>query len=216
MTATELAERVFAGVLGTYDTWAIYVGDKLGFYRTMKDGQPVTADQLAKEVGADSRYVREWLEQQAVTGLVTCDNPSAEPSNRRYQLDAAGAEVFTDELSVNFLAPFVRLVTSAGVQLPSLLEAYRSGGGVSWAQFGDDMRTGQAEMNRPWFLSSLANDWISSVPEIHSRLETKAAIADIGCGEGWSSIAFAKGYPNSVVDGYDLDGASIEAAEAHA
>lgn len=88
------------------------------------------------------RYVQEWLEQQTVTNFIACDNPEALAEDRLYRLDAAGAEVFTHDLSVNFLAPFVRLVTSAGIQLPSLLEAYRSGGGVSWAQFGDDMRTG--------------------------------------------------------------------------
>lgn len=215
-TTAELADRVFGGILGTYDTWAIYVGDKLGFYRNMKSGEPVTADGLAKEAGVDSRYAREWLEQQAVAGFVLCDNPLARPSDRMYRLDAAGAEVFTDDLSVNYLAPFVRLVTSAGVQLPSLLEAYRTGGGVSWAQFGDDMRTGQAEMNRPWFLSALASDWFPAVPDIHARLEAGAMIADIGCGEGWSSIAFAQGYTNVTVDGYDLDGPSIAAAQAHA
>lgn len=215
-TTAELADRVFDGILGTYDTWAIYVGDKLGFYREMRDGAPLVAEELAQKTAVNARYVREWLEQQAVTGFVTCDNPAAPANERLYRLDAAGAEVFSDVLSVNFLAPFVRLVTSAGIQLPALLKAYRSGGGVSWAEFGDDMRTGQAEMNRPWFLAALARDWFPEVPDIQARLEAGATIADIGCGEGWSSIAFAKGYPNVSVDGYDLDPPSIKAARDHA
>ena len=217
MTKTaELADRVFDGILGTYDTWAIYVGDKLGFYREMRDGAPLLSGDLAQKTGVDSRYAREWLEQQAVSDFVTCDNPEVPANERLYRLDAAGVEVFTDDLSVNFLAPFVRLVTSAGLQLPALLKAYQNGGGVSWAEFGDDMRTGQAEMNRPWFLGALARDWFPMVPEIQARLEAGATIADIGCGEGWSSIAFAKGYRNVFVDGYDLDPPSIRAAKDHA
>lgn len=215
-TAAELAGRVFEGILGTYDTWSIYVGDKLGFFRIMRDGRPYDFAALAKMAAVDPRYVREWLEQQAVTGFLVCENPSDDAAHRKYRLDPAGAEVFTDDLSVNFLAPFVRLVTSAGLQLPALLHAYRTGGGVSWERFGDDMRTGQAEMNRPWFLSALANDWFPAVPEIQARLVAGATVADIGCGEGWSSIGFAQGYPTVTVDGYDLDQASIDAATNHA
>jgi SAM-dependent methyltransferase len=35
-------------------------------------------------------------------------------------------------------------------------------------------------------------------------------------GAGWSSIAFARAYPNVVVDGFDLDDASVEAANENA
>ncbi|MGI8515588.1 MAG: class I SAM-dependent methyltransferase, partial [Acidimicrobiia bacterium] len=151
-----------------------------------------------------------------MTGLLLCDNPGDPTEARTYRLEPAGAEVFTDDRSLNFLAPFVRLVTSAGIQLPELLAAYRSGGGVGWEQFGEDMRTGQAGMNRPWFLSVLAKEWFPAVPEIQARLEAGARIADIGCGEGWSSIGFAQGYSKVTVDGYDLDQASINEATKHA
>jgi 2-polyprenyl-3-methyl-5-hydroxy-6-metoxy-1,4-benzoquinol methylase len=39
-------------------------------------------------------------------------------------------------------------------------------------------------------------------------------VADIGCGQGWSSISLARGYPSIVVDGFDVDEASIAAASA--
>jgi ubiquinone/menaquinone biosynthesis C-methylase UbiE len=41
-------------------------------------------------------------------------------------------------------------------------------------------------------------------------------VADIGCGEGWSTLALARAYPMAKVIGLDLDGPSIEAAQAHA
>ena len=60
--------------------------------------------------------------------------------------------------------------------------------GVSWAQFGDDMRTGQADMNRPWFLHSIGTDWFPQVPDLHGALVDGGTIADVAVGEGWSSI----------------------------
>ncbi len=41
-------------------------------------------------------------------------------------------------------------------------------------------------------------------------------VADIGCGEGWSSISIALAYPGVTVDAFDVDDASIAAARAHA
>lgn len=196
---TEFANRVLAGILGTYDTWAIYVGDKLGLYRVMRERPSLTHGELAAATGVDARYVREWIEQQAVTGFVTYDDPAAPAEERRYTLPPAAAEVLTDTESLAFLAPFVRLVTAAGIQLPALLDAYRHGGGVGWREFGEDMRTGQAEMNRPWFLHAMTTDWFPHVPEIHDRLTGGARVADIGCGEGWSSIGLALGYPRATV-----------------
>ena len=41
-------------------------------------------------------------------------------------------------------------------------------------------------------------------------------VADIGCGDGWSSIGIARAYPAVTVDGYDVDADSVEAARRHA
>ena len=41
-------------------------------------------------------------------------------------------------------------------------------------------------------------------------------VADIGCGDGWSSIGIARAYPAVTVDGYDVDADSVEAARGHA
>jgi SAM-dependent methyltransferase len=100
--------------------------------------------------------------------------------------------------------------------MPRLLDAYRNGGGVSWAEFGSDIRTGQAEMNRPWFIHELGSSWLPSVPDINDRLLKGGRVADVGCGEGWSTIAMAKAYPNATFDGYDIDLPSIQAARHHA
>jgi 2-polyprenyl-3-methyl-5-hydroxy-6-metoxy-1,4-benzoquinol methylase len=210
------AGRVFESVLGTLDAWSIYVGDKLGLYDALAEG-PLTRGELISRTATNERYITEWLEQQVTTGILEVDDPSASEDARRYSLPPAHREVLCDRESLAYLTPFVRLVTAGGLQLPALLDVYRNGGGVSWEEFGPDMRTGQADMNRPWFLHALGSEWFPSVPDLDDLLRRPdTRVADVGVGEGWSSIGIAQSYPGLVVDGFDIDADSIEMARGHA
>src|SRR6476620_12371450 len=83
-----LVGRLFEAVLGTMDLLNIYLGDRLGLYRALSEGGPATPPELAARTGTHERYVREWLEQQAVTGLLTVDDPAKDASARTYVLPA--------------------------------------------------------------------------------------------------------------------------------
>ena len=162
------------------------------------------------------RYTQEWLEQQAVAGLIEVEDAGAPADERRYALSDAHAAVLCDPESLAYLTPFARMLTAAAVQMPRLLEAYRSGGGVGWSDYGELMRTAQAEANRPLFLKVLGTDWLPRLPDVDAALRNGGKVADIGCGEGWSSIGIALAYPAVTVDGYDVDADSISAARDHA
>lgn len=206
-----VADRVVQAALGAVDLVAIYIGDRLGWYRSLAGDGPATAEELAARTGTDARYAREWLEQQAVSGLLGATG--AEP--RTFTLSPAGAEVFTDEHSTSYLAPLGRMLYGAAKRLPELLAAYRSGGGVAWSRYGADARDSQSDMNRPWYENALAGA-LGSVPEVDALLRTPGAvIADIGCGGGWSTIALARAYPNAVLRGFDIDVASVELARSN-
>jgi SAM-dependent methyltransferase len=102
--------------------------------------------------------------------------------------------------------------------LPQVLDAFRSGGGVPFASYGEELRLFIARINRPMFINLLAQEWFPRVPGLVERLsaEPSARVADIGCGSGWSSIAIARGFPLASVVGLDLDQASIAEARANA
>src|SRR6201986_5644877 len=51
----------------------IVIGDKLGLYRAMADGTPVTPAQLAENTGTAERYIREWLNANAAGHFVEYD-----------------------------------------------------------------------------------------------------------------------------------------------
>lgn len=216
LSAEEFGDRVFAAAFEAADVFAIYLGEKLGLYQALADHGPLTRDELTRRATIHWRYAQEWLEQQAVTGILEVVNPEDGPADRRYLLPPAQAEVLLDRDSLLYLAPLVRVVMAGGLALPELIEAYRDGTGVSWADFGEDARTGQADMNRPWFLKALGEDWFPAIPDLHERLQAGGRVADFACGEGWSSIGIALAYPQAVVDGFDVDGPSIEAARRHA
>ena len=51
----------------------VVIGDKLGLYKAMADGEPLTPAELAERTGCRERYLREWLCQQAASGYVEYD-----------------------------------------------------------------------------------------------------------------------------------------------
>ncbi len=216
MTPEEFNEKIFTALLGTMETFSIYLGERLGWWQALAT-EPLTATELANRTSTDERYAREWLEMQAVyANLSVVDDGENDPHRRRFALPPAAAEVLADERSLNYLGALPRMFASTGAHLEHLLEAYRTGGGVSWGQLGADAREAQAAINRPWFDSELAPA-LASVSEVHEVLSRSGGrIADVGCGEGWSSIALARAYPEATVIGIDVDAPSINAARANA
>jgi SAM-dependent methyltransferase len=213
-----VANRLSQAVLGTFDLFSVYLGERLGFYRKLDTGGPATSIELAQRAGTDERYAREWLEQQAVTGFLSCNNPEAGPLERRYSLPEGFDQLFVDPTNMTPMAAYARIVAGTLVPLDALIEAYRTGAGVPYEEYGADLAEGQAAVTRPLFTHYLAKEWIPAIPKVDARLraDPPARVADIGMGFGWSSIEIARGYPSVRVDGFDLDEASVLAANANA
>jgi 2-polyprenyl-3-methyl-5-hydroxy-6-metoxy-1,4-benzoquinol methylase len=213
-TAEAFADRLNRAALGAFETMSVYLGDRLGWYRSLAAEGPATARELAHRTGTDERYAREWLEHQATSGILTVDRESEHADHRRYALPPTHAEVLTDEHSLHYLAPLARMI--GAVRVADLVEVYRSGGGLTWNDLGDDAREAQAAINRPWFEERLG-EALAGVPDLDRQLARPGArFADVACGFGWSSIALAKAYPEAAVDGYDVDAPSITAARRNA
>ena len=211
-------ERLLQSTAGTFEMFGIYLGHRLGLYRVMANGGSFTSVDLAQATRTNERYIREWLEQQTVVGMITVENTEAEPMERRFQLPTPYVEVLTDETSGNYLAPLSQMLAGAVRPLEATLYAFQHGGGVPYSEYGIDFLQGQGAINRPMFMTELGQEWLPSIPDVHARLQADppAHIADFGCGVGWSSIGMAQAYPNTQVDGFDLDAPSIEMARRNA
>jgi 2-polyprenyl-3-methyl-5-hydroxy-6-metoxy-1,4-benzoquinol methylase len=204
-----LVERLFGATLGAMDVLAVYLGVRLGLYRALADRGPSTSDELARAAGLNERYVREWLEQQATSGILEVDD------ERRFTLPPGHDEALLDESSLNYIAPVGKLVVACVRPIDAVLDAFRSGDGVPYADYGADLHEGQAEFTRPMFEQLLGSEWFPKMSGLHERLQSDppARVADVACGQGYSTIAIARAYPKAKVDGIDLDDASIAAAQ---
>jgi len=211
-------DRFLGFASGTFNMFSIYLGDRLGLYRALSHNGRLTAEELAASTHTHERYIREWLEQQTVAGILEVDDEKLAASERRYRLPAGHTEPLIDCGSLNYIVPMAQLIAGAIYPLPQVLEAYRTGQGVPYEAYGKDLREGQAAINYPAFWHLLGSEWLPAIPDVHARLQSDppARVADIGCGYGWSSIGIAKGYPKAIVDGFDLDKPSIEQARQNA
>ncbi|GAB4003668.1 class I SAM-dependent methyltransferase [Glycomyces albus] len=210
------AERLIEDVTRSLEVFSVYLGVKLGIYRALADLDSAVATEVALAAGIDPRYSREWLEHQATAGYIACENPDDEPDKRRFSLPEAHAEVLLAGDSLYHAGPATLMLGGVAGVLPQLLEAYRTGGGVPYSAYGQDIRRGIATLNRPQFLHEMGG-WLAAVPGLDRRLREAPAprLLDLGCGCGHSAFALARVYPNATVLGVDLDKESIaEAREA--
>lgn len=212
----QLAERLVESAVSAMELLSIRLGLELGLYQAVRDAG--TEAEVADRAGVAPRYAREWLEQQTVSGVLSCDDPTRPAPDRVYRLPAGHAEVLLDADSPYYTGPLATMLAGVARVLPLLPDAYRTGGGVPYAAFGAEIREGIAGLNRPAFKHDLAATWLPAMPDVVARLgATPAArVLDLGCGEGNSTIALARGYPRIQVLGVDLDPDSVTAARAAA
>jgi 2-polyprenyl-3-methyl-5-hydroxy-6-metoxy-1,4-benzoquinol methylase len=212
-----LAGRLLEAGLGFNDLHVVHLGDRLGLYRALAEAGASTSAEVAHATGTHERYVREWLEHQAVGGVLDVVEDGATPGDRRYALPAGHAEVLLDGDSPAYMAAFARMMVGIARPLPSVLEAFRTGAGVPYADYPPDFCEGQGDMNRVAFVTSLGTEWLPSIPSVDARLraDPPARVADVACGTGFSTLEIARAYPRVLVDGLDLDEASIALAQEH-
>ena len=210
-----LVERLFGSLLGGMELLSIDLGRRLGLYATLSESGAQTAAGFARRAGIAERYAREWLEQQAVAGVLDVDAPDRPSAERRYTLPAAHADVLVHAEHPANLMGAAPSLTGLALTLSAVAEAYRTGTGVSYADFGADIRHGIGAFDRPMFVGELAGTCLA-LPEVRDRLAQGGRVLDVGCGTGWSSIALARAFPQTTVVGIDLDEASIADARDNA
>ena len=115
----------------------VVVGDKLGLYRAMANGRPLTPAELAARTGTTERSVREWLAAQAAAGYVEYD-----ATTQRYSLPAEHAIALADEQSPACVLGGFQAMTAAMRAAPKVTDAFRSGRGLGWHEHDPELFEG--------------------------------------------------------------------------
>jgi SAM-dependent methyltransferase len=189
----------------------ILIGDKLGLYRAMVDGEPVTPGELAKRTGTAERYVREWLNGNAAGRLVEYD---AEKGT--FFLTPEQAMVLGMDDTPVHLPGFYHMLASLMKDEEKLTEIYRTGKGMGWHEHEKGLFEGCERFFRPTYLANLVANWLPALEGMEAKLKAGARVADIGCGHGASTLLMAKSYPASEFVGFDYHRPSVEMAREKA
>ncbi len=210
------ADRLFETGLAALEAVTVSLGRELHLYDHLATAGGLTAGELAHRASIDPRYAKEWLEQQAAAGFVDVTASVADVDQRRFGLSAAAQECLLRPDSLASVGPLFDLLPAINRVYPAaLVDAYRSGGGIPYADYA--LHDAQGDINRPAYVNLLASDWLPQIPGLVDRLQDPGArAAEIGCGEGWAAISLARAFPELRVDGFDNDEASIAAARKYA
>jgi 2-polyprenyl-3-methyl-5-hydroxy-6-metoxy-1,4-benzoquinol methylase len=185
----------------------VLIGDQLGLYKAMADGEPVTPAELAQRTGCRERYLREWLCQQAASGYVEYD-----PATGAFRLPPEQALALAVDDSPVFVPGAYQLLAAIIKDQPHVAERFRTGDGLGWHEHDHDLYEGTERFFRPGYLANLESSWLPSLDGVVDKLTAGARVADIGCGHGASTILMARAFPASTFVGSDYHEASIEAA----
>jgi len=185
----------------------IHLGDRLGLYKALDGAGPVTAAELAERTGLDRRWVHEWLRGQGAAGLV--DTADGEV----FELTPEAAEVLAGEgRSVWFAAGAFNGAALPEDSVPRLMEAFRTGRGLSYDELGPRGAHAVERLTAPWTELALVPIVLPRLAGVVERLEAGARVADVGCGAGTALVAMASAFPSSSFEGFDPSVHAIERA----
>jgi SAM-dependent methyltransferase len=189
----------------------VLVGEQLGMFTAMQNGEPVTAAELAVRTDTDERYIQEWLAAMAASGYVAHDTGSD-----RFHLEPEQALVLASEQGPAYIPGAFHVAASVVRDMPRIADVIRTGDGFGWHEHDEALFHGTERFFRPGYATHLVAEWIPALDGVIDKLERGARVADIGCGHGASTILMAQAFPRSVFIGSDYHEGSIEQARRSA
>lgn len=182
----------------------IHIGDRLGLYATLDGIGPVTAAELAERTGLKERWLLEWLRGQAAARLLDYHDGD------RFELTPVGAAVLADEEGSLAFASGAFSGQTPPETVDKLVDAFRTGVGLSYEELGPNAAHRTERMLGPWVRQALVPQIIPALDGVSEKLERGAMVADVGCGGGMALAAMAQAFPNSQFHGYDPSAHAVQ------
>lgn len=193
---------VFSKLEGAVTAGMIHLGDNLGLYRALADGDGETSESLAGRTGLHERWVREWLHNQVAARIVGCDDLSATDPVFRLAPEAV-AVLATPDHPAYGMGMFHRLPQTMAA-LSRMPESFRTGIGFDYDSHGPEGAVGIERSFEPWNQNFTVPLVIPAIEGLRERLESGISVADIGCGAGGLALLLGRTFPASRIVGYDI------------
>jgi 2-polyprenyl-3-methyl-5-hydroxy-6-metoxy-1,4-benzoquinol methylase len=203
--------KVVGDVATAMATALLGVGDQAGLFKCMAGSGPMTPFELSERSGVRQRYVEEWLAAMAGAGYVEYD-----AEGERFTLPPEHAQFLVDPGSEYYLGGLFGSLPGLMAMAPKLAQAFQTGSGISFADFGQGMPQALEVMNRPVYEARLVRHWLPTLPDVVARLQAGGRALDIGCGTGVVPLVLARAFPAATIVGIDLDAHSVDIARGYA
>jgi SAM-dependent methyltransferase len=174
------------------------IGHQTGLFDKMAELPPSTSQQIADGTGLNERYVREWLGAMVTGGFIEYD-----AADKTYRLPPEHAASLTRAAGPGNLSAMAQFLSELGNVEQKLVQAFRKGGGVPYADFPRFQELMKQESSQI-FDATLINVTLPLVPGIVDKLKSGIDVADVGCGSGHAINLMAQAFPNSRFTGYDF------------
>ena len=201
----EFANRLLDIYTGGFLTYMIEIGEATGLFTAAVEG-PASSVQLAERAGLSERHVREWLGAMVVAGIF-----DYQPESAVYSLPPEHATCLTGSSAYN-MAPRALGLSRLGKVVPQVIDTFRRGGGVPYADYMPDFTDLMDALGRHRYDNLLVSVYLGLVPDLLERLAGGISVADIGCGSGHVPNLMGQAFPRSSFVGYDMSDTGIAVA----
>ncbi len=207
----QMADRVFRDMAGGMAAGLAFVGTETGLFRAMSGRGAMTLAEVVTASGLNARYVEEWLK-----GMVAASYLDYAAAGETYTLADEHAFLLSSDGTDHFMGGMFAMLPPLLAVAPRVVDAFRQGGGVPFADYAPECRHAIDHMNRGNYEHRLVDYWLKQLPATTAALAAGGRLLDVGCGRGFVVLALKKAFPQADCLGVDPDQASIDEARASA
>lgn len=202
-----MADRVFRDLAGSMAVGLAHIGVQTGLFEAMAGQGRLGVDAVARASGLTPRYVEEWLKGMVAAGYLDYD-----PASATFELPAEHAYLLASASTDHYMGGMFGMVPPLLTVAPRVIDAFRHGGGVPFADFAPECRQAIDLMNRGNYEHRLVDYWLAQLPAVVAKLQAGGRALDVGCGTGHVARVLAAAFPASEIVGVDPDANSIAEA----
>lgn len=209
--ARAFAAQVLADTSGMAVTIMAHLGDRLGLFERLAEADALTSAELAARASVNERYTLEWLRGMTCAGYLMYD-----ATTQRFALPVEHRAALAQDTSQVFFGGIQQFLWGVTGPLEQLIHAFRHGGGVPQAAYGESAWEGLERDAVVTAENWLMQRWLPELPEVRVKLARGALVGDVGCGGGRALIKLAQTFPQCRYVGYDIFAPTVERATRNA